>query len=263
MISTNMNQASSLLKQVIIKIDFTSIPDYAEYCRFERNNPKLQTYFRSFREIKANNIDVEASDEQINSLKLNDTVTICRFAGSRGELDQDCSYDLTPTFICLNIHCDDNYKSIKPYIDFMVAAISRIVGYESFTRITRIGIRKIDVGDYKDYKDGNTIFKTLNVDISDDERKRYLLQKNTVEHFLDRDDSVELISKRLFIPLMDKKLFRFVLDTDVFLSDRAIEKEPQDIIQYIEKQLYILNERAYRNFEENVNLELVKHRDNE
>ena len=69
--------------------------------------------------------------------------------------------DISSTFICFTIGCNDSYNTIDPYLDSITDIITTLKEYDSYVQIERLAIRKIDGKDYASLEEAYKTFEVM------------------------------------------------------------------------------------------------------
>lgn len=223
----------SLLKQVIIRCDFSPITNFETFTLNLRNEDFMHERFYRSREIKTNTPKVQRTEEFVEGiLEVNETVSVLCFSDT-DFFSQRTIAEIGNSFIAIKVFCDEKYESISPYIDFLDKLMNYIVSYDSYVHVQRMGIRKIDGHRFKDFAIGNKIFKTAKIELiqkencvsSDAEGKKLLLQQNMSQKQFFVEEAFFLVTTIGYktIP-QDKKrnlplLFQFTLDSEVSIVE--------------------------------------------
>ena len=148
---------ASLLKQIIIRIDYTSINDFSSLISELRNNSILANYYPYCKQLKVNNAQVvtpkELRHDDNQKYESSEPLIVYHFCGPKMEFDQESVFDISERFMFIDITCDENYNSIDKYIEFISIIIEQVRKHDAFSKIVRIGLRKIDSTDYLTRKD--------------------------------------------------------------------------------------------------------------
>lgn len=263
----------SLLKQVIIRVDFTPISEFSKFISTLKMNPEMKLYYDRCREIKTNNINIVLNQnrDELRTAKLNvnETTSVFRFMGNSQMFNQRSTFDVGNEFMCLTIECDDNYTSCEMYRKFVAEKVALVKSIDPYILITRIGIRKIDVADFNDVVQGNNAFNTMKARITeykeDEDKKRYVLKQSYSEHFHYEKENAEMVSTRSFRGVPEKKqyIYRYVLDTDAFYHDSLIDNREEDVHSYMNNSFDLLNAMLYDNYIQNIDAENLDNYDYE
>lgn len=256
----------SLLKQVIIRVDYSPISNFIEFIMKLRNTPEMMEFYELSREIKTNNVNLvlnQNKDElQEAKLSVNETTSVFRFYGNSQIFNQKSEYDIGESFMCLTIACDENYSHCSPFLEFVSQRVIEVKKFDPYARIKRIGLRKIDSEDFNDVNIGNDIFNNLHISLIErkdkGEQTRYRLKQNYSEHFFYEKQKAQMISTQGFNGTVDKGIYRFVLDTDAFIEEGNIDNKSCEILKYISEILHSLNEMLRDNYLQNVNQDVLK-----
>lgn len=255
----------SLLKQVIIRIDYSPISEFSNFISSLKMDPEMKLHYDRCREIKTNNINIvlnQNRDDLRNAkLNVNETTSVFRFMGNSQVFNQRSTFDVGNEFMCLTIECDEKYTSCEMYRRFVAAKVAFIKSIDPYIQIIRIGIRKIDAADFIDVDQGNKAFKTMKARITeykqDEDKKRYVLKQSYSEHFHYEKENAEMVSTRSFrgIPEKQQYIYRYALDTDAFYHDSLIDNNEEDFHGYMNTLLDLLNAMLYDNYIQNIDAE--------
>lgn len=220
---TRNNFHSSLLKQIIIRVDFSNITDLNKFILTIKATDWISKYFQSYRTIQANNFNMSLSpkifEEKVIPLSVIETTTIHRFYECKIEpVQNDVTLDITDTFITITIQCNDSYESINPYIDCISNIVGELFTYDPFTQIQRIAIRKIDG---QDFENEDAVYEIFEKDTSANstlaEGHARLIKKSYTDAYLDTEANIKVNLSRSLEVLPANK-YRYVLDIDGYID---------------------------------------------
>lgn len=221
---------NSLLKQVIIRLDFSSMINLDGFidklAKEDWFKGSFQTYNKILSPKESKTSDARTSSN--NGDNVNDVRIFSKYI--KGP-EKDTYLSLTDQSICVEIKCDKNYEKIDPYVSLVSKVWDLLENQDQYVNLIRIGIRKIDGFDANDGKEADHIFEYFDqkcCDISKDT----LFDRTYTDTFIRNPERVEVIYTRKVTiqsnPLGDKNRFIFVLDIDTFVTDRLI-MEMKDI----------------------------------
>ena len=255
---TRNNFHSSLLKQIIIRVDFSNITDLNKFILTIKSTDWIRECFQSYRTIQANNFNMNLSpkvfEDKVIPLSVIETATIHRFYECKIEpVQSDVTLDITDTFISITIHCNDTYKSINPYIDCISNIVGELFTYDPFTQIQRVAIRKIDG---QDFENEDAVYEVFEKDKSANstliEGHARLIKKSYTDAYLDTHANIKINLSRSMEVLLENK-YRYVLDIDGYIDtslnilNNCRDKQGiQDILQFR------INEHLFCIFKDNV-----------
>lgn len=256
------NFRSSLLKQIIIRVDYVNLSDLIGFITYIKRIESFAACFVDCRTLKLNKVDinepVSIADKKYFPINSMQSETVFKFLGSKIEPIQDASLDIGLNFFCINIICNENYDCIDKYLELTKLLIIALQRFDSFVRITRIGIRKIDGDDYKSLDDAYKIFKAERF-AHDDEFKclpRMTSKYKGEEQF--RTENGVLVNLNRCVEVMGTNDFRFTLDIDTYLDKRAIDQKIAMAKEQVEDSLgKLLNETSFKIFREFVSEEFL------
>lgn len=162
---TRENFRSSLLRQIIIRADYSSLTDLNGFIMKLKSLEWFQNLFAGYRLIRSNNINLQISpkaiEERFIPLEVNETGNIHRFFDYKIGAVQKTIMDISPTFICFTIECDNKYDTIDSYIESIVNIIATLREYDSYVQIERLAIRKVDGKDYESLDEAYETFEVM------------------------------------------------------------------------------------------------------
>lgn len=256
------NFRSSLLKQIIIRVDYANLSDLTGFVTYIKRVESFAACFVDCRTLNLNKVDlnepVSIADKKYFPINSMQTETIFRFLGSKIEPIQDASLDIGLNFFCINIVCNENYDCIDKYLELANLLIINLHEYDSFVRITRIGIRKIDGDDYTSLDDAYKIFKAIRF-AHDDEFKSLprMTSKYKGEEQFKTENGV-LVNLNRCVEVMGANDFRFTLDIDTYFDKGDINQQIAMTKDQVERILSeLLNETSFKIFKEFVSDEFL------
>lgn len=260
----------SLLKQVIIRCDFSPITNFEIFALQLRNEDFMHERFYRCREIKTNTPKTIRNDELIDRpLEVNETISILRFSDTP-YFNQQTIAEIGNSFVVIKVSCDENYGSIDQFIEFANMLMNYIVSYDSYVQVQCMGIRKIDGHRFKDFSIGNAIFKTAKIELiqkedcvsSDAEGKKLLMQQSMSQKQFFVEESVFLVTTIGYktIPSDTKRdlplMFQFTLDSEVSsieTSNRGFDIMGGKLLHTLQKMNQVLRQ-SYQN---NVDIDIL------
>ena len=228
---TRSNFRSSLLKQIIIRIDYSGLTDLNGFVRQLKSTDWLQTLFTGYRLLKTNNINFEINPETVEKklvpIEINEAENIHRFNDCSIQPLQEVTMDISQNFICLTIKCNNNYDTIDAYIKSVKQTVEALQDYDSYINLNRIAIRKVNG---KDFSSIESVYQTFEVmkylekNIIQDvnpKKKRY------TDSFLSKESNLKVNFTRALKCFKDDNgdVIRFVLDIDCYADSFTLSDE--------------------------------------
>lgn len=249
------NFRSSLLKQIIIRVDYENLSDLTGFVTCIKRIESFAVCFSDCRPINLNKVDlnepVSIADKKYFPINSMQTETVFKFMGSKIEPIQDASLDVGLNFFCINIICNEYYDCIDKYLELATLLIVTLQTFDSFVRISRIGVRKIDGDDYGSLDDAYRIFKAERF-AHDDEFEclpRMTSKYKGEEHF--KTENGALVNLNRCVEVMANNVFRFTLDIDTYLDKGVINQQIAMSKEQVEESLSkLLNETSFKIFRE-------------
>jgi len=255
---TRENFRSSLLKKIIIRFDFTSVTDIASTVKFLL--PNLAEYFFTKNELITNNynLTLTPSDIKAGSIPINvsEPVKIFRFTESKIKPIQEATLDISSAFICLDMNCDDNYDSIDSYLKMISVIVGGILNSDSFTTLTRIGLRKIDGHDFDNISEAKQVFENVK-DFTNPIEGIRPLQNNSTMVLVDTNKRVQINYTRS-THLLDKDRIRAVVDIDAYIENENLKGYERADEETIKQLLSTTNDLLFDLFKYSVTEAFLK-----
>lgn len=184
---TRENFRSSLLKQIVVRIDYSEISNFEGL--IQAMAPFLKEHFGNRGKYTTNNINVRIDEKALagDSLPLsilppND---VYRFSSCLLEPIQNVILDVANTFSCLIIDCNEAYDKVDMYLELVSEVMSRIFDFDAYASIVRVGIRKIDSKIFDDMDAAKEIFENVSesqIDIPNMSAFQYRVSSFIVNH---------------------------------------------------------------------------------
>lgn len=237
---TRKNFRSSLLRQVIIRCDYSSLTDLNGFIMKLKSLEWFQNLFAGYRLVRTNNFNLQINPKAIEDrfipLEVNETGNIHRFFDCKIEPKQNSSMDISPTFICLTIGCNDSYDTIDAYLDSIADIITTLKEYDSYVQIERLAIRKIDGKDYDSLEEAYETFEVmedLERNIIDNVKP---IKKVYTDSFISNDANIKVNFTRGLERFNDGTI-RCILDMDGYIDSSLVSPNKITNKQEIESLL--------------------------
>ena len=219
---TRQNLRSSILKQILFRVDFTGSTGGKETEQFVTDIKKnwVHQYFRKYNKLSNRTFKIDISkDGTVN--KENQVQTIHRF--SMCQIDNNVAImDLSDDFAVLSINVDNEYEGSDRYLKCFSELIHLILDSDQFIELKRVGIRKYDhifVG--KDDNIDEILEDSLWMNYSDmgtclkKEYKDFIIQNNTQINIFRTAENVKKD---------DHDLIRLIFDVDAYRVDKQLQR---------------------------------------
>lgn len=237
---TRENFRSSLLRQIIIRADYSSLTDLNGFIMKLKSIEWFQRLFAGYRLVRANNFNLQITPKNIEErfipLEVNETGNIHRFFDYKIGPIPSVVMDISPTFICLTIECNDKYDTIDLYIDSIVDIIAVLKEYDSYVQIERLGIRKIDGKDYQSLEEAYKTFEVMESLKNDIIGNAGPIKKVYTDSFLSKDANLKVNFTRGLECFPDGTI-RCILDMDGYVDSSLISLEEVKTKEGIESLL--------------------------
>jgi len=258
-IYTRDNFRSSLLKQIIIRTDYSSLTDLNGFIMKLKSLEWFQHLFVGYHLVKTNNFNLQinpkAIEERFIPLEINETSNIHRFFDCKIEPVQNLVMDIASNFICFTIECNESYRNIDDYINTMVRILTTLKEYDSYVQITRLAIRKIDGKDFSSLEDAYQTFEVMEALGENIMDNIIPLKKSYTDSFISEDANIKVNFTRgieRFEQQDGKQIIRCILDMDGYIDSSLINLEEikSDNIKSLLKEN--INEELFKLFKASV-----------
>lgn len=146
---TRDNILSSMLKTVIMRVDFEGLTDLPSFISHVKSKNQMQETFAKMTMHPKRNMKVSFRPKDIEDGQLPITETqksiIYRFFDCKISNSTKVTLDIDSESITLAIDCQTNYNGSKEYSSFMGWIINELRSYDQYIVVNRLGVRKIDV----------------------------------------------------------------------------------------------------------------------
>lgn len=212
---------SSLLKRIIIRVDFCNLTDLAGFIGNLKKTDEFTSAFRSSKIVNMN----EQVENMSSPFESNFTTFDYRFFNCLVEPLQSVTLDITINSICIDISCNEKYDCIDDYIKLMCVVTKAMCAYDSFVRFQRFGIRKIDGDDYTTLDDAYSVFEAKRFAHDDDFQTLRRVTSKYVGTELFKTENDVLCNLSRSVEVLSKSKIRFSLDIDTFIDERIVDME--------------------------------------
>lgn len=216
---TRENFHSSLLKNIIIRVDYSEVSNL-DGAVGNLNGMLNADYFGNKHIQQANKVNMTLNKENIDEgmipVSLSPMQKIHSYTNCKLPSNQKVQLDISSTFSCISIQCDENYRGLDDYITLMSKVVSKIQEYDSFVQIGRVGIRKVDGDDFETLEQVKEVFSRIeeSTDIQDNFKS---CQRNKTYLLLNEEDNMQVNLTQSII--MIGSGVRIVLDMDGYWNE--------------------------------------------
>lgn len=169
---TRKNIKSTILKLVIIRIDYSGLTNFNVFLENLKNAEFMKNNFKRMRLLsnRSTSRPLKRSSKENGTLPLSQNVLGNVYHFFDCTLDEDTSVAslyVTSECFSLSIDCSKGYRGSEAYTKFMLEIIRTLAHSESYINIERVGIRKIDSVDVPNLISARNIFDEKFVVIND------------------------------------------------------------------------------------------------
>ena len=250
----------SMLRQVIIRADFTSMLDAdrmtadlndQEWFRGAFNNYSRLRFADTLQPQGNGHMDMDSREEWSPRF-------IRRFDDCNIGAEKKVLLDITNESICMVIQCDDKYESIDDYLSLVINTLHFIISRDQYVKIRRLAIRKFDGEHFREHKEADNVFEYFDQRIMFHEKGDRFWQRSYTDNFIYGETGVKVNYTRTVktTPKEEERLV-FILDIDTSLDSELIKNErpcKEELESIFNEEL---NETAFDLFKRGVKLEFL------
>lgn len=244
------NVKSSILKKVIIRIDFMGLTDIVGCV--DSLKKVMHGKFNIFKPISNKNYNVElpgVNNKKGVNVNLEER-TFYQFSDSQIGTSK-ANFVLGTDFAIIDVSCDSHYEGCDEYIKLMAESIDCILKFDTFISIQRIGLRKFDVAEFESEEE---MEKAIECSIWNNYKRdsAYVpLKKTYLDLLYQKDVSTVFRIQRIIQMIVndDQKKYQYSFDIDSYKNESLINKDDfaseKSIKNMISKQM---NEPVFNYF---------------
>lgn len=233
---TRSNVKSSILKKVIIRIDFIGLTDMLGCVNSLKT--VMQGKFNKFQPINNNNYNVELPGKNnLQGINVNlEKRTFYQFTESQIGTN-NATFMLGTDFATIEVNCDSRYEGCDEYIKLMAASIDCILKFDSFISIQRLGLRKIDVEEFDSVADMDSSLENHFWNNYKRNQAYFPLKKTYSDLLYQKDVNTVFHIERTIqeIEREEQKKYQYVFDIDSYKNGNLINKDDFSSVSRIEK----------------------------
>ncbi len=220
------NVKSSILKKVVIRIDFMGLTDIVGCVNSLKK--VMHGKFNTFMPISNNNYNVElpgVNNKKGVNVNLEER-TFYRFSDSQIGTSK-ANYVLGTDFATIEVNCDSHYEGCDEYIKLMAKSIDCILKFDTFISIQRIGLRKFDVAEFYSEKE---MEEAIECSIWNNYKRNsaYLpLKKTYLDLLYQKDVNTVFRIQRIIQRLVndDHQKYQYSFDIDSYKNGSLLSKD--------------------------------------
>ena len=240
----------SMLRQVIIRADFTSMLDIDKLVLLLSEQEWFEGTFNNYSRL-------QLVDNGEDNLAERPCKYVRRFDDCNIEPEKNVIIDITEESLCMNIQCDEHYTIINKYLSLFIQTLAFIISNDNYVKLRRLAIRKIDGESFSSGEDAEKVFEYFDQRITDLDDDAFW-QRTYTDNFIYGKRKVKVnYTRNVRISPREEERFIFTIDIDTYIDSEMIEiprpskEELEDI--YFNR----LNESAFELFKRGVTLEFL------
>lgn len=252
---------SESLKRVIIRYDFSGSSIAAIQPWIEKAKREELAFFNDYNEAECGSMTIDMSHpEQISmesGIGIKEMTRGPLHVFQNGHLDDlqdDLRLEISHFFMVLTVNCK-NYQSSDPYRSLMANLMASLLLHDKFIRITRIGMRKIDLFTFDSDADlkASLTDVAFNSNYIDDSLP--FLDRKAIDNYL--FDYKPNISKTMLVYqrglrkelVNEKDVWNAIIDMDCSMEDYECQRPDFERLKSISLDM---NQRLYQFFEKSL-----------
>ena len=244
----------SMLRQVIIRADFTSMLDTDKIVLLLNEQKWFEGSFNNYSRLQF--VDNGRS-------KGKENVTECprkyvrRFSDCNIVPERKVILDITDESICMDIQCDEHYTIINEYLSLFVQILGFIISNDNYVKLRRLAIRKIDGESFSSGEDAEKVFEYFDQRITDLDDDAFW-QRSYTDNFLYGKIKVKVnYTRNVKISPREDDHFIFTIDIDTYIDSDIIVNLRPSKDELVEIFFDRLNESTFELFKRGVTLEFL------
>lgn len=220
---TRENVSSSILKKVIIRVDYQGFSGVDDTDKFITN---LKTvwgeYFQKYVITQNRNFNINFGKEGMTNFDT-EIIRIHRFSDCRIGTSQ-ALMDITGKFAYIDITCVSPYEGSDHYLDCMAHYIKILKDYDPFVELTRIGIRKFDYIFKPTASELDNILET-NVWRIYQDIPHLIPEKKEYKDYIRLESGTQINLARIIekVKIGDTEQYRLTFDADAYRQNEGLD----------------------------------------
>ena len=245
----------SMLRRVIIRADFTSMLNTGRIVDALNEQDWFKGAFNNYSRLRY----TETPQSQETDPKEEwEPRFIRRFDECNIGSERNITLDITNESVCMDIQCDEKYEKIDPYLDIVIKSLDLIISNDSYVKMRRLAIRKIDGDNFATSEEADKVFEYFDQRITNFEKDRFWQRTYTDNFIYGKTEVRAHYSRTVKITPKEGELFVFILDIDTYLDSEDIKNERPSDGEFRDIFFGRLNEASFDLFKRGVKLEFLK-----
>lgn len=245
--------AYSMLRQIIIRADFTSMLD-ADKIVLSLNEQKwFESAFNNFSRLQLTDGKTKSHEEETERPRQ----FVRRFDDCNIAPEKRVILDITDESLCMDIQCDEYYTIINEYLSLFIQTMGFIISNDNYVKLRRLAIRKIDGEGFQNGTDAERVFEYFDQKITDIEDDAFW-QRTYTDQFLYGKRKVKVnYTRNVRISANEKERFVFILDIDTYMDSEMIANPRPTKDELVDIYFDKLNESSFELFKRGVTLDFL------
>lgn len=245
---------NDMLKRIIIRFDYTGVTSIDKWVETFKEKETCKRNFTAYTKQQKNTAQVRVSS--FNDIETNGFIPVTGYSkeilhvfdGKLAEFSETINLQISSTSCSLDVHCNGDYKGAKPYLDLISAYMKDFLESDTYIKINRIGLRKIDAKIYSSKEEIVADFES-NYFFGIPIRDMNIESKEYKDNYVDVAKKLKTNMSRIYrqIKSNSENMHQVIFDADSYI-DLEIDNELDRKSEEIPTMLNNLNENLFEIF---------------
>ena len=244
----------SMLRQVIIRADFTSMLDSDRLVPALNEQKWFEGAFNNYTRLQLTDNRRQKGEEDETERPRR---FVRRFDDCNITPEKRVILDITDESLCMEIQCDEHYTIINEYLSLFVQTLGFIISNDNYVKLRRLAIRKIDGEGFRNGDDAEKVFEYFDQRITDIDEDAFW-QRTYTDNFLYGKRKVKVnYTRNVRITPREEERFVFTIDIDTYMDSEMITKPRPTNDELLDIFFGQLNESTFELFKRGVTLNFL------
>lgn len=244
----------SMLRQVIIRADFTSMLDTDKIVMLLNEQKWFEGTFNNYSRLQFVDNDGTKKQYDVTELPRN---YVRRFDDCNIFPERRVVLDITDESLCMDIQCDEHYTIINEYLSLFIQTLCYIIENDNYVKLRRLAIRKIDGEKLPNGDDADKVFEYFDQRITNLEDDAFW-QRSYTDIFLYGKRNVKVnYTRNVKITQTEDNCIIFTIDIDTYIDSEMITKPRPPKDDLFDIFFDRLNESTFELFKRGVTLDFL------
>jgi uncharacterized protein (TIGR04255 family) len=244
----------SMLRQVIIRADFTSMLDTDKIVLLLNEQKWFEGAFNNYSRLQYIDNGRQRGKEDVTERPRK---YVRRFDDCNIQPERRVVLDITDESLCLDIQCDEHYTVINEYLSLFVQTLGLIISNDNYVKLRRLAIRKIDGERFPNGNEAEKVFEYFDQRITDLDDDAFW-QRTYTDNFIYGKRNVKVnYTRNVKISSREEDRFIFTIDIDTYIDSEMIMNARPSKDELLDIYFDRLNESTFELFKRGVTLEFL------